>query len=52
MATADPRKQKTEADFAVIGSGIGVPAVAVSGMIAANTLVPVRKHWKLLGELS
>ncbi|MBW2314095.1 MAG: FAD-dependent oxidoreductase [Deltaproteobacteria bacterium] len=32
--------------------GIGVPAVAVSGMVAANTLVPVRKHWKLLGELS
>jgi carotene isomerase len=32
--------------------GIGVPAVAVSGMVAANTLVPVRKHWKLLNELS
>jgi len=32
--------------------GIGVPAVAVSGMIAANTLVPVRKHLKLLKELS
>jgi len=31
--------------------GIGVPAVAVSGMIAANTLVPLRKHWKLLNEL-
>jgi phytoene dehydrogenase-like protein len=32
--------------------GIGVPAVAVSGMIAANTLVPVRKHWQLLNELA
>jgi phytoene dehydrogenase-like protein len=32
--------------------GIGVPAVAVSGMIAANTLVPVRKHLRLLKELS
>ncbi len=31
--------------------GIGVPAVAVSGMIAANTLVPVRKHLRLLKEL-
>jgi len=31
--------------------GVGVPAVAVSGMVAANTLVPVRKHWKLLKEL-
>jgi phytoene dehydrogenase-like protein len=31
--------------------GIGVPAVAVSGMIAANSLVPVRKHWKMLNEI-
>jgi carotene isomerase len=32
--------------------GIGVPAVAMSGMLTANTLVPVRKHWRLLRELT
>jgi len=32
--------------------GIGVPAVAMSGMLAANTLVPLRKHWRLLRQLS
>lgn len=30
--------------------GIGLPAVAASGAIAANTLVPVWDHWKLLEE--
>jgi len=28
--------------------GIGLPAVAASGMIAANTIAPVQKHWELL----
>ncbi|MER3477448.1 MAG: carotene isomerase [Leptolyngbya sp. ERB_1_2] len=28
--------------------GIGLPAVAASGMIAANTIAPVRKHLELL----
>ncbi|MEM8639129.1 MAG: NAD(P)/FAD-dependent oxidoreductase [Cyanobacteria bacterium P01_G01_bin.54] len=28
--------------------GIGVPAVAASGMAAANTLVSVQQHWQLL----
>ncbi|MDJ0705616.1 MAG: NAD(P)/FAD-dependent oxidoreductase [Leptolyngbyaceae cyanobacterium MO_188.B28] len=28
--------------------GIGLPAVAASGMIAANTIVPVQKHLKML----
>lgn len=32
--------------------GIGVPAAAASGMIAANTLVPVPEHFKLLTQLS
>ena len=32
--------------------GIGLPAVAVSGMIAANTLAPVSKHWQMLKNIS
>lgn len=32
--------------------GIGVPAAAASGMIAANTLVPVPDHVNLLRKLS
>lgn len=32
--------------------GIGLPAVAASGMIAANTLAPVSKHLALLQKLS
>lgn len=31
--------------------GIGVPAAAASGMIAANTLAPLWSHWKLLDAL-
>ncbi|XP_020594585.1 prolycopene isomerase 1, chloroplastic-like [Phalaenopsis equestris] len=31
--------------------GIGVPAVAASGAIVANTLVPLSKHHELLNEL-
>ena len=31
--------------------GIGVPAAAASGMIAANTLVPIWSHLKLLDDL-
>jgi phytoene dehydrogenase-like protein len=31
--------------------GIGVPAAAASGMIAANTLVPVWDHLELLGAI-
>ena len=31
--------------------GIGLPAVAVSGMIAANTLAPVSKHREMLERL-
>ena len=31
--------------------GIGLPAVAASGMIAANTLAPVQKHWEMLQEI-
>jgi hypothetical protein len=31
--------------------GIGVPAVAASGAIVANTLVPVWDHWKLLDSI-
>lgn len=31
--------------------GIGVPAAAASGMIAANTMVPVWSHWQLLDAL-
>ncbi len=31
--------------------GIGLPAVAASGMIAANTLAPVEKHLEMLEEL-
>lgn len=31
--------------------GIGVPAVAASGLTAANTLVPVDKHLALLQEM-
>lgn len=30
----------------------GLPAVAASGAICANTLVPVWQHWKLLNELA
>ncbi len=32
--------------------GIGVPAVAMSGWIAANTLAPVRRHRRLLAEMA
>jgi hypothetical protein len=32
--------------------GIGLPAVAASGAICANTLVPVWQHWQLLDELA
>ncbi len=28
--------------------GIGLPAVAASGMIAANTLAPIAQHWQML----
>jgi phytoene dehydrogenase-like protein len=31
--------------------GIGLPAVAASGAIAANTLAPVQKHLKMLQEI-
>ncbi|CAL5229088.1 g12346 [Coccomyxa viridis] len=31
--------------------GIGVPAVAASGAIAANSLVPVWDHWKMLDRI-
>ncbi|CAG9466303.1 unnamed protein product [Pedinophyceae sp. YPF-701] len=31
--------------------GIGLPAVAASGMIAANTLVSVGEHWAMLDEI-
>jgi phytoene dehydrogenase-like protein len=31
--------------------GIGLPAVAASGAICANTLVPLDKHIALLDEL-
>lgn len=31
--------------------GIGLPAVAASGAIAANTLVSVGAHWKMLSDL-
>ena len=31
--------------------GIGLPAVAASGAIAANTLVSVFDHWQLLGRM-
>ena len=31
--------------------GIGLPAVAASGMIAANTLAPVHKHLDMLREI-
>ncbi|MCU0548876.1 MAG: NAD(P)/FAD-dependent oxidoreductase [Leptolyngbya sp. Prado105] len=31
--------------------GIGLPAVAASGMIAANTIAPVRKHLELLRQI-
>jgi carotene isomerase len=31
--------------------GIGLPAVAASGMIAANTLAPVSKHLAMLGDI-
>ncbi|MEM9136766.1 MAG: NAD(P)/FAD-dependent oxidoreductase [Cyanobacteria bacterium P01_F01_bin.42] len=32
--------------------GIGVPAVAASGMIAANTLAPVQKHLQMLKQVA
>ena len=32
--------------------GIGLPAVAASGMIAAHTLVPIRQHREMLSKLS
>lgn len=32
-------------------AGIGLPAVAASGTIAANTLLPVSKHIELLDEI-
>lgn len=31
--------------------GIGLPAVAASGMIAANTIAPIQKHLKLLRQI-
>jgi len=31
--------------------GIGLPAVAASGMIAANTLAPVSKHLEMLEDI-
>ncbi|MEC4811728.1 MAG: NAD(P)/FAD-dependent oxidoreductase [Scytonema sp. PMC 1069.18] len=31
--------------------GIGLPAVAASGMIAANTLAPVQKHLEMLNDI-
>ncbi|MGC1395805.1 MAG: carotene isomerase, partial [Coleofasciculaceae cyanobacterium] len=31
--------------------GIGLPAVAASGMIAANTLAPVTKHLQMLQDI-
>ncbi|MEQ9668816.1 hypothetical protein [Coleofasciculus sp. G2-EDA-02] len=31
--------------------GIGLPAVAASGMIAANTLAPVQKHLDMLRDI-
>lgn len=31
--------------------GIGVPAVAASGMMAANVLLPIREHLSLLTSL-
>lgn len=31
--------------------GIGLPAVAASGAICANTLVPVWQHWQMLDEI-
>lgn len=31
--------------------GIGLPAVAASGMIAANTLAPVQQHLDMLREI-
>ena len=31
--------------------GIGVPAVAASGAIAANTLASPWQHWRLLDEI-
>ena len=30
--------------------GIGLPAVAASGAVAANSLVPIWDHWKMLDE--
>ena len=32
--------------------GIGVPAVAASGAMAANVLLPLRDHWDLLDKIS
>ena len=32
--------------------GIGLPAVAASGMIVANTLAPVQKHLEMLKHIS
>ncbi len=31
--------------------GIGLPAVAASGMIAANTLAPLSQHWHMLKQI-
>ncbi len=31
--------------------GIGLPAVAASGAVCANTLSPVIAHWKLLDAM-
>ena len=31
--------------------GIGLPAVAASGLIAANTLAPVNKHLAMLQDI-
>ena len=32
-------------------AGIGLPGVAASGTIAANTVVPVTKQWKVMEDL-
>ena len=31
--------------------GIGMPAVAASGLIAANSVVSVAEHWKMLDKI-
>ena len=31
--------------------GIGMPAAAASGLIAANSVVSVAEHWKMLDKI-